>query len=109
LNSPWFEQSTILPGSTIFDRAVIQHNLLAASSIYANISFIELGRLLNIPAGNAEKIAAKMIGENRLKGKVDQIDGYVDFDVPSAITAWDKQLSTICTEVDALVNALGAR
>ena len=36
-------------GSTILERAVIEHNLLAASKLYNNISFEELGALLEIP------------------------------------------------------------
>jgi len=36
-------------GSTILDRAVIEHNLLSASKLYNNISFPELGALLEIP------------------------------------------------------------
>jgi len=36
-------------GSTILDRAVIEHNLLSASKLYNNISFDELGTLLEIP------------------------------------------------------------
>ena len=31
------------------DRAVIEHNLLSASKLYNNISFTELGALLEIP------------------------------------------------------------
>ena len=37
-------------GSTILDRAVIEHNLLSASKMYNNISFQELGSLLEIDA-----------------------------------------------------------
>jgi len=32
------------------DRAVIEHNLLSASKLYNNITFEELGALLEIPA-----------------------------------------------------------
>jgi COP9 signalosome complex subunit 4 len=35
-------------GSTVLERAVIEHNLLAASKVYNNITFSELGVLLNI-------------------------------------------------------------
>ena len=35
-------------GSTVLDRAVWEHNLLAASKVYTNISFVELGALLDI-------------------------------------------------------------
>lgn len=36
-------------GSSILDRAVIEHNLLSASKLYNNITFEELGALLEIP------------------------------------------------------------
>lgn len=38
-----------LAGSSILDRAVIEHNLLSASKLYNNITFEELGALLEIP------------------------------------------------------------
>lgn len=38
-----------LVGSTILDRAIVEHNLLSASKMYNNISFQELGALLEIP------------------------------------------------------------
>ena len=37
-------------GSSILDRAVVEHNLLSASKLYNNITFQELGALLEIPA-----------------------------------------------------------
>ena len=36
-------------GSSILDRAVIEHNILSASKLYNNITFDELGTLLGIP------------------------------------------------------------
>jgi hypothetical protein len=36
-------------GSPILDHAVIEHNLLAASKLYNNITFTGLGALLEIP------------------------------------------------------------
>ncbi len=43
------EVSFSLAGSSILDRAVIEHNLLSASKLYNNITFEELGALLEIP------------------------------------------------------------
>lgn len=40
--------SYIFSGSSILDRAVIEHNLLAVSKLYDNITFEELGTLLEI-------------------------------------------------------------
>jgi len=44
-------------GSTILDRAVIEHNLLSASKLYNNISFEELGTLLEIPPRKVSGLA----------------------------------------------------
>lgn len=53
-------------GSTVLDKAVMEHNLLAASRLYDNIYFEELGQLLGVPAEKAERIACRMIAEQRL-------------------------------------------
>lgn len=44
------------PGSTILNRAVTEHNLLSASKLYNNISFEELGSLLEIPPGKVSSV-----------------------------------------------------
>lgn len=66
-------------GSTILDRAIMEHNLLSASKVYKNMKIEELGRLLGIEPIKAEKIAGQMISEGRMEGSIDQIDGYVHF------------------------------
>ena len=43
------QKATTSDGSTILDHAVIEHNLLAASKLYNNITFDGLGALLEIP------------------------------------------------------------
>lgn len=53
-------------------RSIKEHNLLAASKAYANISIEELARLLQVEALEAETIAAGMIKEKRLHGLIDQ-------------------------------------
>ena len=50
-----------LSGSTILDRAVIEHNLLSASKLYNNISFEELGSLLEIPPAKVVLNFIKML------------------------------------------------
>ena len=60
-------QKAITPdGSTVLEKAVIEHNLLAASRLYNNIYFSELGQLLGVQPDKAERIAARMIAEKRL-------------------------------------------
>ena len=50
-------------GMTILEHAVIEHNLLAASKLYNNITLKGPGQLLEITAEKAERIASRMITE----------------------------------------------
>lgn len=44
-------------GSTLLDRAVIEHNLLAVSKLYNNIKFVELGNLFEIPPDKVNNLS----------------------------------------------------
>ena len=44
------QKATTFDGSIILDHAVVEHNLLAASKLYNNITFEGLGALLEIPS-----------------------------------------------------------
>lgn len=66
--------------STVLDRAVMEHNLLASSKIYNNITFRGLGALLDLTPGAAETMARKMIEQGRLRGSIDQVDKLIWFD-----------------------------
>ncbi len=44
------QKATTSDGSTILEHAVVEHNLLAASKLYNNITFEGLGALLEIPS-----------------------------------------------------------
>lgn len=100
-------------GNTILEQAMIFHNLFAASKLYENIRFDELGTLLGIDAEKAETIAARMIEEGRLYGSIDQIHQIVEFversgDAEAAQTTADKQIEAACQQVNEIVVALEA-
>ncbi|EIW61954.1 uncharacterized protein TRAVEDRAFT_27385 [Trametes versicolor FP-101664 SS1] len=67
--------------ATVLDRAVMEHNLLASSKIYNNITFRGLGALLDLTPGAAETMARRMIEQGRLKGSIDQVEKLISFDV----------------------------
>ncbi|GIY39816.1 COP9 signalosome complex subunit 4 [Caerostris extrusa] len=90
-------------GSTILDRAVIEHNLLSASKLYNNITFEELGALLEISPTKAEKIASQMITEKRMNGHIDQIDSIVNFENKEILPSWDKQIESLCFQVNNII------
>ncbi|KAL2913639.1 hypothetical protein HK105_206799 [Polyrhizophydium stewartii] len=91
---------------TVLDRAVIEHNLLSASTLYNNISFQELGGLLAISPEQAERVATKMMGENRLSGTVDQIDQLIYFTSSQVLPTWDTHVAGVCYQLDGIIDAI---
>ncbi|KAF1989617.1 COP9 signalosome-like protein complex subunit 4 [Aulographum hederae CBS 113979] len=67
-------------GSTVLDKAVLEHNLLGASRLYRNIGFDQLGELLAVDGEKAEQYAAQMIEQGRVAGYIDQIDRFIFFE-----------------------------
>lgn len=100
------QTASTIDGSTILDRAVIEHNLLSASKLYNNITFEELGALLEIVPSKAEKIASQMITEGRMNGYIDQIDSIVHFETRETLPQWDKQIQSLCYQVNSIIESI---
>jgi len=100
-------------GSTVLERAVVEHNLLSASKLYKNISFEELGALLDIKPEKAEKVAARMIVEERLKGTIDQIEHLIIFEhgrvASEALQQWDSHIVHACTQINNILETIGTK
>eukprot|EP00930_Biecheleria_cincta_P101928 TRINITY_DN93579_c0_g1_i1.p1 TRINITY_DN93579_c0_g1~~TRINITY_DN93579_c0_g1_i1.p1 ORF type:complete len:429 (-),score=81.96 TRINITY_DN93579_c0_g1_i1:47-1180(-) len=91
-------------GSTVLERAVLQHNVLAASRVYKNMRLPELGRLLEVSPDRAERIAAKMIAEQRLKGYIQQRSNVIHFDGgDETLEQWDRHIRNVCTQVNSVL------
>ncbi|KAF2271956.1 COP9 signalosome-like protein complex subunit 4 [Westerdykella ornata] len=67
-------------GSTVLEKAVLEHNVLGVSKIYKNIHIDRLAELLGTDADKAEEYAAKMLEQGRLAGSIDQIDRWIFFE-----------------------------
>lgn len=88
-------------GTTVLDKAVVEHNLVAASKLYENIKTDALGAILGLQASGdltagekAEAYAARMVEQGRLSGSIDQIDGIIYFEATTSaagrhIRQWD--------------------
>ncbi|KAH8830517.1 hypothetical protein DL96DRAFT_1813555 [Flagelloscypha sp. PMI_526] len=74
------ESGTRTGPATVLDRAVMEHNVLASSKIYNNITFRGLGALLDLTPSAAETMARKMIEQGRLRGSIDQVDKLIWFE-----------------------------
>ncbi|KAK5712476.1 hypothetical protein LTR15_012056 [Elasticomyces elasticus] len=101
-------------GSTVLDKAVLEHNLLAVSRLYQNISITNLGILLGTDAERAEQYTATMIESNRLSGSIDQIAGVIHFNtkdggndvVAMNLRAWDNNVQSLAEEVEKVTTML---
>jgi COP9 signalosome complex subunit 4 len=102
------QMATLADGTTVLDRAVIEHNLLAASKLYKNITFAELGQLLSIPPEKAEKVASRMMVEERLRGSIDQIETLIVFEhSQDALLQWDARIAGACNFVNSILESVG--
>ncbi|KAI0969944.1 hypothetical protein F4678DRAFT_437040 [Xylaria arbuscula] len=114
--------ATTSDGSTVLAKAVVEHNLLAASRLYINIGFDALGELLGLDASRAEDTTAKMIEQGRLVGRIDQIEQVIWFErgeasgekgsgraevtVGKEMRQWDANVQGLAEDVENVTNAL---
>ncbi|KAH7653885.1 COP9 signalosome complex subunit 4 protein [Dioscorea alata] len=104
-------QKALLPDNvTVLDRAMIEHNLLSASKLYTNISFEELGTLLGIAPQKAEKIASRMIYEDRMRGSIDQVEAVIHFeDDTEELQLWDQQIVGLCQALNDILDSMTSK
>ncbi|KAK4560685.1 hypothetical protein LTR86_005263 [Recurvomyces mirabilis] len=90
-------------GSTVLDRAVLEHNLLSISRLYQNISTASLGVLLGVEKEKAEVYAAAMIESRRLGGSIDQIEERIWFGGAGeggSLRSWEQGVQGLAEEVE---------
>ncbi|KAE8679877.1 COP9 signalosome complex subunit 4 [Hibiscus syriacus] len=101
------QNAVLADNFTVLDRAMIEHNLLSASKLYTNISFAELGTLLGIPPHKAEKIASRMISEDKIRGSIDQVEAVIHFeDDKEELQQWDQQIVGVCQALNDILDGM---
>lgn len=102
-------------GSTVLDKAVLEHNLLGVSRLYSNIAIENLGNMLGVDSDRAEAYAAQMSEQGRLSGYIDQIDGLIHFKPEGSGTAndgtrelrmWDANVQGLAEEVERVTTMI---
>ncbi|KAG2420195.1 hypothetical protein HFD88_004995 [Aspergillus terreus] len=104
-------------GTTVLDKAVVEHNLVAASKLYENITTDALAAILglegsgDLTAGEkAEAYAARMVEQGRLNGTIDQIDGIIVFASNTAarrhIRQWDAGVQGLAEDVERVATSI---
>lgn len=110
-------------GSTVLSKAVTEHNLLAASKLYDNISTAALADILGLKdskdgtaAERAEDYAARMIEQGRLRAEIDQIDLVIRFEAVSGLPftgdardlrLWDLAVQGLVEDVERCAAGIG--
>lgn len=108
-------------GTTVLDKAVVEHNLVAASKLYENITTDALGTILGLEGSGdmtggekAEAYAARMVEQGRLKGSIDQIDGVIYFESSTTggastgrhIRQWDAGVQGLLEDVERVASSI---
>jgi COP9 signalosome complex subunit 4 len=108
-------------GLTVLSKATFEHNLLAASRLYANIGFGSLADLLGVDKERAEEMTARMIEQGRLVGRIDQIEEIIWFEkgegsgvgskrregtVGGSLRMWDANVEGLAEGVEAVMGTL---
>lgn len=107
------QNATTASGRTVLQNSIVSHNLFAASNIYNNIKFDQLGSLLGLTAQQAEGLAQQMIEAGSMKAVIDQIKGVVEFenDEVSAgtLSVWDNQIQNLCLGVNSVLDSISSK
>jgi COP9 signalosome complex subunit 4 len=106
---------------TVLDKAVIEHNLLATSKLYDNISLSALGNILGVDKEKAEVYAERMVQQERLTAKIDQIDETIFFqsgeeeekkkkaagDGREVLRLWERNVRGVVEDVERVAGLVG--
>eukprot|EP00884_Botryococcus_braunii_P007009 jgi/Botrbrau1/16309/Bobra.0066s0077.1 len=99
------QKAVTADGSRVWERAIVEHNVAAASRLYDNIFFPEMGQLLGVDEQKAESIAAHMIMESRLQGSIEQVEGLLEFSTHAGdLLDWDLQIESVCHRLNNMLH-----
>ena len=95
---------------TVLQKAVLEHNVLALSKIYTNISLDQLTKLLEIPSDKAEVLVASMISEGKIKARINQEDQYLYFEAEKeTIQRFNELIGNLCESINQLIQETGQK
>lgn len=100
------QKAVTADGHTVLERAILQHNVLAASLVYKNMKLTELGKVLQVDPRRAEKTAATMICEKRLHGYIDQQKGTLHFETDRWLENFDQQIQYATARVNSVLELI---
>ncbi len=86
-------------GSTLLDRSVREHNMFAASRVFATVTLSSLAEHIGLEPAAAEKALVGMLADGKIQGRLDHASGTVEFQTSEehdALRAWDEDIKDVC-------------
>ena len=71
-------------GMTVVRASLMEHNISAMSRRYRNVGVKEMSEVLGVGLQDCERVVEEMIQQGRLKAKIDQVDGMLEFEEDTA-------------------------
>lgn len=103
-------------GMTVVRSAMMEHNIEAMSRRWSSVGMMELSSVLGVEVTECEKVVEEMIQQGRLKGKIDQVEGMVEFDEESGkggdealLLRWDDAIEETCLQVNRIVDSIQSK
>jgi len=90
---------------TVLQKAIREHNVVAASNLYKNMLLDDLGQYLGVDAEKAERTLTTMIAEKRLDALVDQMESAVHFSQPK-VDKLNRYIQKVCTHINNAVDEI---
>lgn len=104
------QRATMGDGLTILERGVVEHNMIAVSSLYKSIYVKELANILGVDVRKAEKTASSMILDGSLNGSIDQMEGLLEFHTEETPQAFkDGSITNFCIELNRVADSIKAQ
>ena len=92
-------------GVSVVSRAVTAHNVAAAARVYASLSLADLGVLLGVGADAAEGVAAGLVADGGVDGRIDQVQKVIIFGGGGSGSGtgglFDDAVADVCAALDA--------
>jgi hypothetical protein len=101
---PFFENMTenikilLKQEESLIEKTIFEHNIYSISLLYENISLRILEKLLDKKEEVVGSLLFKMIIDGRIKGKIDEIEGFLIFNKDSN-QVFDSQVKNFCSKV----------
>ena len=90
----------IIRKESMIEKSIFEHNIYSLAKVYDNINFTSLEKFMRVPIQKVLSTAFKMVLDEKLNAKIDEINELVYFEAEASQTLnYDLQIQNFCTQV----------